>query len=195
MKRKTATVRTASRAARQVGARTLALLAVIGKAHRPQDVRPWVEKHGVARYLSPVESRFFERPRPPKAIRVSMSWRTEALAALLWALRGTTNMPSLAVPFDVWSNELARRALKDPSAFLRNVRLRPKSEIVNMEAFLYRQHWRVRDAELSGPGAHIREPGDPPLEELDPEIVYERRYALSWLIAPQTEWDSVPTDT
>ncbi len=57
-----------------------------------------------------------------------------------------------------------------------------------MEQHLYHQHWRVRDAQLFG---------KPMPPELDPGIVYERRYGLSWLVGwgEGDDWDEVPTDT
>jgi len=65
-----------------------------------------------------------------------------------------------------------------------------------MESGLYHQHWRVRDAELVGIGQFLEpRPDDPPIEDLDPSIVYERRYALSWLVGWGEDWDNVPTDT
>jgi hypothetical protein len=65
-----------------------------------------------------------------------------------------------------------------------------------MESNLYHQHWRVRDAELVGIGKFLEpQPGDPPIEELNPGIVHERRYGLSWLVGWGEDWDNVPTDT
>jgi hypothetical protein len=55
---------------------------------------------------------------------------------------------------------------------------------------------RVRDAQFVGIGKYLQpQPGDPPIDELNPGIVYERRYGLSWLVGWGDDWDNVPTDT
>jgi hypothetical protein len=73
-------------------------------------------------------------------------------------------------------------AAKDPQGFVRAAKLRRASELEAMEAALYRQHWRVRDALLAG---------KPVPRTLNPRIVCERRYALSWVVGWGDDWESV----
>ena len=70
--------------------------------------------------------------------------------------------------------------------FVANAELRPRDEICDAKAFLYHQHWRVRDAQL-----FLR----PMPDELHPGIVYERRYAASGIVGwgRQDGWDVVTT--
>ena len=69
---------------------------------------------------------------------------------------------------------------------LKGVSLRDNKEIESMESELVIQHSRVR-------GGYILEG----LEEIDvnPDVVYQRRHALTWLIGIGANWDRVPTDT
>jgi hypothetical protein len=65
-------------------------------------------------------------------------------------------------------------ALKNPESFLSTATLRPEEELNQMEQFLYHQHLRARDYQLF-PNRQ-RDPlsdGEQPIEELNPEIVYE----------------------
>jgi len=64
-------------------------------------------------------------------------------------------------------------AAEDPDGFVARASLRPIEILDEAEQDLYHQHWRVHDAQL------LRKPMP---DELDPGIVYERRYAASWLI-------------
>lgn len=79
-----------------------------------------------------------------------------------------------------------RLAAHEPAVFLTRATLRPLETLTAAEQDLYHQRWRVRDAQLFG---------EPMPMELDPGVVRERRYALSWLVGWGSDWDHVPTDT
>jgi hypothetical protein len=184
------------RSAGEVAQRVLALLVAIGKVHDPERSLEWMRRHSIQRFLSPAEEAFVEEKAPPEDARVAFSWRAEAMVSLLWALNALPKMPPLHEQFEIFAVEMVRTALNTPDVFVSTARLRESQEISDMEAFLYHQHWRVRDAELVGLGKHLKPgPDDPPIEELHPGIVYERRYGLSWVVGWGDDWDSVPTDT
>jgi hypothetical protein len=184
------------RSAEQTAERVLALLIVVGKVHDPERCVAWMKKYHLQQFLSPTEIAFVEDETPCDESRVAFSWRTEAIVSLLWALNGLSEMPPLNEQCDVFGMEMVKAALKDPGAFVSHARLRSAQEISDMEANVYHQHWRVRDAELVGIGKFFEPwPGDPPIEELNHGIVYERRYGLSWLVGWGEAWDNVPTDT
>ncbi|MDR0353099.1 MAG: DUF4272 domain-containing protein, partial [Opitutaceae bacterium] len=88
-------------------------------------------------------------------------------------------------------------AMKNPHAFRLSVSTRPQNEISDMESHLYHQHWRVRDRQLGfNNGAAIPlKPCELPIDQLNASVVYERRYALSWIVGWGDDWDDVPTDT
>ena len=185
------------KSAEQTAQRVLALLVAVGKVHDPERCVAWMKKHNLQQFLSPAEAGFVEEARPSEESRVAFSWRAEAMVSLLWALNVLPEMPPFDEQFDVFAIEAVQAALKDPLAFVSKVRLREAQEISDMESNLYHQHWRVRDRELGFNIGKVLEPhpGDPPIEELNPGIVYERRYGLSWLVGWGEDWDNVPTDT
>jgi hypothetical protein len=80
--------------------------------------------------------------------------------------------------------------------FLSTAVMRSYDEIGEMEHYLYHQHWRVRDRDYGfNVGIRIHSNDQPPLDELDSGIVYERRYGMSWVAGWGDSWDDVPTDT
>ena len=185
------------KSAEQTAQRVLALLVAVGKVHDPERCVAWMKKHTLGQFLSPAEAAFVEEARPSEESRVAFSWRAEAMVSLLWALNVLPEMPQFNEQFDVFSIETVQAALKDPLAFVSKARLRNAQEISDMENGLYHQHWRVRDRDLGLNVGKTLEPhpGDPPIEELNSGIVYERRYGLSWLVGWGEDWDNVPTDT
>ena len=184
------------RTSEEAAQRLLALLTVILKVHDPVRCVAWMKKQNLEHLLSPAELAFVQNETPSEESRVAFSWRAEAMVPLLWALNGLAEMPPLNEQCQVSEFEMVKAALRDPQAFLSRARLRSPEQLSDMEANLYHQHWRVRDAEQMSVGKFLEpRPGDPPIEELNHGIVYERRYALSWLVGWGEQWDNVPTDT
>lgn len=185
------------KSAEQTAQRVLALLVVVGKVHDPERSVGWMKKHNLQRFLSPAEAAFVEEARPPEESRIAFSWRAEAIVSLLWALNVLPDMPTFNEQFAIFDVEMVRAALNDPLTFVSQARLRDAQEISDMESNLYHQHWRVRDRDLGLNVGKTLEPhpGDPPIEELNSGIVYERRYGLSWLVGWGEDWDNVSTDT
>lgn len=184
------------KSAEQAARRVVALLVAVGKVHDPEGCLAWMKEHQLQQFLSPAEIAFVEEETPSEESRVAFSWRAEAMVSLLWALNGLAEMPPLNEPADLSGVEMVSSAQDDPHAFIARARLRSAAEISDMEDELYHQHWRVRDAGLVGIGKFLEpRPGDPPIEELNHSVVYERRYGLSWLVGWGDDWDTVPTDT
>ena len=66
-------------------------------------------------------------------------------------------------------------------------RLRPLPELLDALDSVYRRHWLVRQARLDDQPAPIG---------LHPSVVYERHYALNWLLRfDEQDWDEVGTPT
>ena len=168
------------RAAKEVSERVLAVLATIGKVHFPEENAKWVEKENIFNFLSPTESEFLSCQTPSEEDQIKFSWRAEALASLVWSLSGLEEMPPFNDQFDPFINPMVLQAIRETESFLRDSKIRPENEIDEMESFLYHQHWRVRDHEL-GFGMDQPEENDPDISDLNPGIVYERRYGMSWV--------------
>lgn len=77
--------------------------------------------------------------------------------------------------------------LRDPAAFMEgHTELRSKKELLDMADLYYRMDWTCVDDRLKG----LETP------QLNPGVVYERHYALNWLIQyMDREWDDVSCDT
>lgn len=172
----------------EVAERILALLAVIGKVHQGNDsiFIDWFNNNSIGQYLSHQETLFLNTDSPEQNSIRYFSWRAEALTSLLWAINLITDMPPLNQEFDVYSTKGISKIINSPDDFKNNIQLRSDAELNAMENELYNQHWRVRDAQLFGKEMP---------SELNPSIVYERRYGLSWLVGWGDDWDDVPTDT
>jgi hypothetical protein len=172
----------------EVAKRVLALLAVVDKAHNPNPERleKWVAEHKISDYFTFAEVAFFSDPAPTREQNVNYSWRAESLVPLCWALGLIDELPPLNVQMS-WNGVTGlRSAAEDPDAFILGASLRPIDILDEAEQDLYHQHWRVHDAQLFGKAMP---------DELDAGIVYERRYAASWLVGWGDDWDNVPTDT
>jgi hypothetical protein len=172
----------------EVAERILSLLAVIGKVHQGNDSRftDWFDKNSIEKYLSQEECIFINTDSPEQNVIRNFSWRAEALTSLLWSIGLISEMPPLNQEFDVYSLNGLKKIINDPEEFKRRTKLRPDNELNEMEGQLYHEHWRVRDAQFFGKEMP---------SELNPSIVYERRYGLSWLVGWGDDWDDVPTDT
>lgn len=176
------------RSPKDVAQRCLALLAIIQHSDKPKDkFISWVKENNIASYFSHEEKLFFETPKPTQKQLMKFSWRVEALVPLLWALGHIEKLPPLNVQAsNLGSFAGVKLAIDNPKQFIASAKLRKDTDIREAEEDLYNQHWRVRDAQLNNKAMP---------NELDPDIVFERRYALSWLVGWGENWDDVPTDT
>ena len=159
---------------KDVAERVLALIAIVDKAHNqsPAQLELWVSEHRIDRFFSPEETAFFKNPAPSQQEIVNQSWKAECLVVLFWALGLIEELPPLNTTISWESIEELKTAIEEPTSFVARASLRPKEALNEAEGHLYHQHWRVWDAQLFG---------KPMPEELNPEIVFMRRYAASWL--------------
>ncbi|MCL1528283.1 DUF4272 domain-containing protein [Xanthomonas nasturtii] len=181
------------RDAAMVTLRMLALFAVALRAEMlaAGDTPPSLEEvaarlPGAAVALSPQERAFFAQAAPDAQALANFGWRYESLAVLQWALGLAAALPEPVAPCDV--PLAAQRALDHAAAAVRPVRaLRPLPELLDVLDRHLRLHWAVRQA---GPS------GQPVPAGIVPGVVYERHYALNWLLHfEDAEWDEVDTPT
>ncbi len=136
--------------------------------------------------LSPAETAFLAAPAPDEKQLPVFSWRYELLLALQWAL-GLT--PGLPYPTDICDvPAIAKRMLcANPEQFVAGAALRRPGEILDALDLHYRLHWAVRQS---------RQDNRPAPAGLEGSVVYERHYALNWLVRfEDAEWDKVDTPT
>lgn len=172
----------------KIAQRTMALNLIARRAEG--EALDWYQQK-VAQYrlqdvVTEDELDFAQESDPVEYGVIKFSQRYEAYWLLLWAL-GFVN--DLARPDHFVNVELANEILDDrsPDQFLLEATLRPVEEILDAADLYYRYHWAVIDADLYGKKAP---------KGLEPAVVYERHYALNWLMQyHDLAWDFVTTDT
>jgi len=148
----------------------------------------FLEENNILQYITPDEKTFLENPTPEK--RSQESWKCECIWVLAWALNLVDDLEFPDHLCDL--NKIAEEDYpisnsNDPNNYInRNFTIRSKSEILDAADLYYRMDWAVVDARLNGLS----------VEPLNPGVVYERHYALNWLINyMDQDWDEVSCDT
>jgi hypothetical protein len=188
------------RSAEEIARRAIACLLTIQVAcdmaqendieHSREIVTGLLERYGVKDELTDKEKAFFDAEQTlDKQTIVNMTWRYEAYWGLLWALG---IVEKLDFPADVCDCGFAIKAVSecdDFADFMKNVKLRGMSEILDALDLFYRYHWACVDARINS-----REmPAG-----LSGSVVVERRHGLEWLIIKDTDdddWDYISLDT
>jgi hypothetical protein len=179
-----AKIRTTEQAAR----RAMALCIVASRAEGLDEkaTEKLVADFQLADTLTPKERKFLFDPKPSDHDRHQFVWRYECYWVLLWALGF---VEELERPKGICDVKVAVRILRDHGRedFLKKAKLRSAKEILDAADLIYRYHWAVRDAQLNR-----REPP----AGVDPDVVMERHYVLTWLVGyGDLDWDEVTTDT
>ncbi len=171
-----------------VAKRAMALYAVVQRAEEESKERykERLTQYHIEDAVTPEELAFAESGEPEEYMVLRMSQRMESYWLLLWALGFTKQ---LSRPRSFCHVTQAKQIIDSRSAhqFLLDASLKSKKELLDAADLHYRYHWAVVDAELYG---------RKPPAGLEPVVVYERHYALNWLINYRNlEWDHVTTDT
>lgn len=171
--------------------RMLALCAVAVRAEslssEPLSLRDIATKLGAGvAALTPAERGFIEHDAPDEETWANHGWRYESAALLQWALGLSDALPPPTAICD--AGQIARIAIDHADeARIAQANLRPLPELLDALDGLYRRHWLVRQARLDEREAPI---------DLHPSVVYERHYALNWLLRfDEQDWDEVGTPT
>ena len=179
---------TTPRSAEDMAKRAVGLCAVAlrGEGLKQQEVISLLQGKDVLASATPEEKKFLLKKKPAGQEMINFKWRYESLWVLLWALGHAEDLGAPTSICDV--QRAVRMVLDTPSEdFIQRAKSRPISEILDEADLIYRYDWAVVDARIKGE--------DPP-GNLDPGVVYERHYALNWLIGyMDQEWDDVTTDT
>ncbi|WP_420574166.1 DUF4272 domain-containing protein [Kordia sp.] len=134
---------------------------------------------------TPKEKHLLENPTV--AGKNQESWKCEGLGILLWALKKTDTLPFADTMIDL--NVVAEEdyPLSNPNTFIAEATtVRSAAEILDLNDLYYRMDWACVDARINGQS----------METMNPGVVYERHYALNWLIHyMDQDWDDVSCDT
>lgn len=148
----------------------------------------YLEDCNLWQYTTPNEKDFLQHPTEDK--KFQETWKSECIWVLLWALQIVDTLPfpnDLCDLNDVPAEDYPVGGDKDPNDFI-NIpyKIRSKSEILDANDLYYRYHWACVDARLN----------NVEMTTVDSGVVYERHYALNWLITYMNqEWDDVSCDT
>ena len=163
----------------------LAALAEPGGATR-QQAAALLKNRGVENDLTPQERKFLEIEEPTEEQRVVFTWRYEGVYVMLWALG---HFKELGPPDRICDvREVVGKIVRTPAEeFVGRAKLREGRAILDEADLIYRYNWAATDARIN---AREMPAG------IHPGIVYERHYALNWIIGyGGQEWDEVSTDT
>jgi len=153
-----------------------------------KEAEDYLRKYGFWQYTTPNEKAFLANPTPDK--KNQESWKCEDIWTLMWALKivDTLGFPNEMcdlnmIPADKYP--LAKG--KDPNDFVKQFNeLRSMKEILDVNDLYYRLDWTCVDARLN----------NKEVSKMNPGVVYERHYALNWLINYMNQaWDDITTDT
>jgi hypothetical protein len=167
---------------------TLATIALKGELKESDISYQVLEKYAIhPDDVSPIELHFLNNPNPEEQDFVNAIWRYESLNILMWASGYVDELHFPSQIVDVTSLTEVIRECRDFEEFVMAFNLRDMSEILNQLDLSYRLHWACVNARVNN---------QPAPENINPSVVYERHYALNWLIDCYGEdWDNVSTPT
>ena len=118
-----------------------------------------------------------------------LSTNGEAFHFLLWAggLQKSIGMPDGQI-FASVAEQIIAPLPESPAALISSIKLRSKSEMLDWADLLYRLHWAVSHAHITG---------KPTPGRLNADAVHEWHKAVNWLIQfdDENDWDKVSTET
>jgi hypothetical protein len=181
------TIRTAKEIAERVTVLTITNLVAFSNIEGDKAIE-MLQKYNLWDLVTPDEKLFLEDPTDQK--KSQETWKCEGIWTLMWALKiiddlGFPNeMADLNnIPFENYP--IGKD--KDPNDFINShSEVRSKTEILNANDLYYRLDWACVDARIN----------DKQITEVNSGVVYERHYALNWLINyMNADWDDVTCDT
>lgn len=181
------TIRTPKEIAQRVS--VLAMTNLVAFSSIDPDVAiEYLQSYNLWDFVTENEKEFLEDPTDDK--KAQETWKCEGIWVLMWALKKVENLdfPDAFCNLENISPEdYPVGPDKDPNDFINAITsIRSKSEILDADDLYYRYNWACVDERING-----RE-----IEGINPGIVYERQYALNWLINYMgQDWDSISCDT
>jgi len=172
----------------EVVARALALCYIGLKSEglEQHELDLFNKKYNLKGKLSPAELDYVNAKHPTEQQKIDANWRYEDLHVMLWAL-GFINQ--LSYPDQLCNVAQDVKIISDftEDEFKAKAKLRSKKELLDQADLILRLDWACVDARTKNQPA----PG-----KMDKGVVYERHYALNWLIKLANQnWDDVTTDT
>lgn len=181
------TIRTPKEIAQRVSVLAMTNLVAFNSID-PNVAIEYLQSYNLWDFVTENEKEFLEDPTDDK--KAQETWKCEGIWVLMWALKKVENLdfPDAFCNLENISPEdYPVGPDKDPNDFIDAITsIRSKSEILDADDLYYRYNWACVDERING-----RE-----IEGINPGIVYERQYALNWLINYMgQDWDSISCDT
>lgn len=181
------TLRTPKEIAQRVSALAVVNLVAFNSIS-PEEATEYLQNYNLWDFTTENEKEFLANPTDDK--KANESWKCEGIWVLMWALNKieTLDFPDEFCDLEnIDPDNYPVGQDKDPNIFIDSiVSIRSKSEILDANDLYYRFNWACVDDRING-----RE-----IEGINPGIVYEKQYALNWLINyMEQDWDSVTCDT
>ncbi|MCD9576742.1 DUF4272 domain-containing protein [Flavobacterium soyae] len=154
----------------------------------PEEAVDYLQNYKLWDFTTDREKEFLADPTDDK--KMYETWKCEGICTLMWALNKVEKLdfPNEFCNLEnISSEDYPVGKDKDPNEFINSIHAtRSKSEILDTADLYYRYNWACVDERIKG-----RQ-----IEEINPGIVYERQYALNWLINyMDQDWDDVTCDT
>jgi len=148
----------------------------------------YLQKNNFWDKVTPDEKSFLADPSDEK--KILETWKCEAIWVLMWALKKVDELgfpDKLCDLNNISYTDYPVGKDKDPNEFVNHIgEPRTKSEILDANDLYYRLHWACVDARINNKS----------IDDLNSDVVYERHYALNWLINyMEQEWDDISCDT
>lgn len=181
------TIRAAKEIAQRVTVLAITNLVAFNSIESKEAIEYLKEFH-IWDYVTAGEKDFLDNPTAER--KNHETWKCEDIWVLLWALKkvdklGWPNEPCNLSDIPPENYPVAQN--KNPNQFIDSITdLRSKEEILDAADLYYRLDWACVDARIN----------NKEITEVHPGIVYERHYALNWLINYMgQDWDHISCDT
>ena len=181
------TIRTPKEIAQRVTVLAITNFVAFGGMSGEQAI-DYLKKYHLWDYVTPDEIDFLNDPTDEK--KNSESWKCEAIWVLLWSLHIIEDLEFPKDMCDLNQIPLEKYPVQsgiDPNTFINATETsRSKKEILDANDLYYRLDWTCVDARINGYA----------IKSMHPGVVYERHYALNWLINyMDQDWDDISCDT
>jgi hypothetical protein len=164
----------------------LCFLGLKSEGLTAEELNKFDKDYNISPKLSPNEKKYAKAKEPTQQQTVDANWRYESLHVMLWAL-GFIDSLTYPDKMCVVADDVKHIFQLTENEFRQKARLRGKKEILDQADLILRIHWACVDARVKNAAM----PGN-----LNASVVYERHYALNWLINYlNLDWDDVSTDT
>jgi hypothetical protein len=177
-----------ARSARDIAVRAIILQGIAAVAHEvaPGPVVDWFHDQRIWTAVSPKEQAFLETVNPPKKLTTQFSWRQEAEWTLLWMIGkvDSLGLPTVTCDTRRLVDEIIPALGSEIETFIASSELRSPGSLLAEDDRQYNLwcYW------------HSDREGNLLPDDLNWDVLYERRYAFEWLDGMQ-DWDDVTCDS